>query len=50
MTLLPQVWHSEEEEDAQSDNLRKKAVKVKHVKRRDKKAEKKVVGEKTSFC
>ncbi|KAM4572128.1 CXXC-type zinc finger protein 1a isoform 2-T2 [Fundulus diaphanus] len=36
------VWHSEEEEeDAQSDPLRKKAVKVKHVKRRDKKPEKK---------
>ncbi|XP_041858811.1 CXXC-type zinc finger protein 1a [Melanotaenia boesemani] len=35
------VWHSEEEEDAQSDSLRKKAVKVKHVKRREKKPEKK---------
>ncbi|XP_034721586.1 CXXC-type zinc finger protein 1-like, partial [Etheostoma cragini] len=35
------VWHSEEE-DAQSDSLRKKAVKVKHVKRRQKKTEKKV--------
>ncbi|XP_038154368.1 CXXC-type zinc finger protein 1-like [Cyprinodon tularosa] len=37
------VWHTEEEEeeDAQSDSLRKKAVKVKHVKRRDKKPEKK---------
>uniref|UniRef100_A0A087X736 CXXC-type zinc finger protein 1 n=1 Tax=Poecilia formosa TaxID=48698 RepID=A0A087X736_POEFO len=35
------VWHSEEEDDAQSDSLRKKAVKVKHVKRRDKKPEKK---------
>ncbi|XP_037540372.1 CXXC-type zinc finger protein 1 [Nematolebias whitei] len=35
------VWHSEEEEDALSDSLRKKAVKVKHVKRRDKKPEKK---------
>ncbi|XP_013889585.1 CXXC-type zinc finger protein 1 [Austrofundulus limnaeus] len=35
------VWHSEEEEDAQTDSLRKKAVKVKHVKRRDKKPEKK---------
>ncbi|XP_075882902.1 CXXC-type zinc finger protein 1a isoform X2 [Nelusetta ayraudi] len=35
------VWHSGEEEDAQSDHLRKKAVKVKHVKRREKKAEKK---------
>ncbi|XP_074501018.1 CXXC-type zinc finger protein 1a isoform X1 [Sebastes fasciatus] len=34
------VWHSEEE-DAQSDSLRKKAVKVKHVKRREKKTEKK---------
>ncbi|XP_042337831.1 CXXC-type zinc finger protein 1-like, partial [Plectropomus leopardus] len=34
------VWHSEEE-DAQSDSLRKKAVKVKHVKRREKKPEKK---------
>ncbi|KAF1390991.1 hypothetical protein PFLUV_G00063890 [Perca fluviatilis] len=34
------VWHSEEE-DAQSDCLRKKAVKVKHVKRREKKTEKK---------
>lgn len=37
------MWHSGEEEDAQSDHLRKKAVKVKHVKRREKKAEKKVV-------
>ena len=36
-----QVWHSEDE-DAQSDCLRKKAVKVKHVKRREKKPEKKV--------
>nr|XP_015824269.2 CXXC-type zinc finger protein 1a isoform X1 [Nothobranchius furzeri] len=38
------VWRSgeeEEEEEAQSDLLRKKAVKVKHVKRRDKKPEKK---------
>uniref|UniRef100_A0A1A8EWA8 CXXC-type zinc finger protein 1 n=1 Tax=Nothobranchius korthausae TaxID=1143690 RepID=A0A1A8EWA8_9TELE len=38
------VWRSgeeEEEEEAQSDSLRKKAVKVKHVKRRDKKPEKK---------
>ncbi|XP_026224167.1 CXXC-type zinc finger protein 1a isoform X1 [Anabas testudineus] len=34
------VWHSEDE-DAQSDSLRKKAVKVKHVKRREKKTEKK---------
>uniref|UniRef100_A0A665TZU1 CXXC-type zinc finger protein 1 n=1 Tax=Echeneis naucrates TaxID=173247 RepID=A0A665TZU1_ECHNA len=34
------VWHSEEE-DAQSDSLRKKAVKVKHVRRREKKTEKK---------
>ncbi|XP_074536601.1 CXXC-type zinc finger protein 1a [Halichoeres trimaculatus] len=34
------VWHSEEE-DTQSDSLRKKAVKVKHVKRREKKPEKK---------
>ncbi|XP_049920749.1 CXXC-type zinc finger protein 1a [Epinephelus moara] len=34
------VWRSEEE-DAQSDSLRKKAVKVKHVKRREKKPEKK---------
>lgn len=34
------VWHSEED-DAQSDSLRKKAVKVKHVKRREKKLEKK---------
>ncbi|XP_035500787.1 CXXC-type zinc finger protein 1 isoform X1 [Scophthalmus maximus] len=34
------VWHSEEE-DAQSDSLRKKAVKVKHVKRQEKKPEKK---------
>ncbi|KAM7411063.1 hypothetical protein PAMA_021173 [Pampus argenteus] len=33
---LVSVWHSEEE-DAQSDSLRKKAVKVKHVKRREKK-------------
>uniref|UniRef100_A0A3B5MFX7 Uncharacterized protein n=1 Tax=Xiphophorus couchianus TaxID=32473 RepID=A0A3B5MFX7_9TELE len=32
---------AEEEDDAQSDSLRKKAVKVKHVKRRDKKPEKK---------
>lgn len=36
-----QVWHSEDE-DAQLDSLRKKAVKVKHVKRREKKTEKKV--------
>lgn len=37
------MWRSEDEEDdAQSDSLRKKAVKVKHVKRRDKKPEKKV--------
>ncbi|RVE71131.1 hypothetical protein OJAV_G00071740 [Oryzias javanicus] len=39
------VWHSdeeeEEEEDVHLDSLRKKAVKVKHVKRRDKKPEKK---------
>lgn len=35
------MWHSEEE-DAQLDHLRKKAVKVKHVKRREKKLEKKV--------
>uniref|UniRef100_A0A1A7Y261 CXXC-type zinc finger protein 1 n=2 Tax=Iconisemion striatum TaxID=60296 RepID=A0A1A7Y261_9TELE len=38
------VWRSgeeDEEEDAQSDSLRKKAVKVKHVKRRDKKPDKK---------
>lgn len=35
------MWHSEDE-DAQSDSLRKKAVKVKHVKRREKKMEKKV--------
>ncbi|XP_061591695.1 CXXC-type zinc finger protein 1a isoform X2 [Cololabis saira] len=43
------LWHSEDEEEeedddddeAQSDTLRKKAVKVKHVKRRDKKPEKK---------
>ncbi|XP_037830446.1 CXXC-type zinc finger protein 1-like isoform X2 [Kryptolebias marmoratus] len=40
------VWRSEEEEgggedDVHSDLLRKKAVKVKHVKRRDKKPEKK---------
>ncbi|KAF7647758.1 hypothetical protein LDENG_00167220 [Lucifuga dentata] len=34
------VWHSEEE-DGQSDFVRKKAVKVKHVKRREKKTEKK---------
>uniref|UniRef100_A0A3P8WRC8 CXXC finger protein 1 n=2 Tax=Cynoglossus semilaevis TaxID=244447 RepID=A0A3P8WRC8_CYNSE len=34
------VWQSEEE-DAQVDALRKKAVKVKHVKRREKKPEKK---------
>uniref|UniRef100_A0A3Q4MIG1 CXXC-type zinc finger protein 1 n=1 Tax=Neolamprologus brichardi TaxID=32507 RepID=A0A3Q4MIG1_NEOBR len=34
------VWHSEED-DAQSDSLRKKAVKVKHVKRHEKKPEKK---------
>uniref|UniRef100_A0A8C9X5M6 CXXC-type zinc finger protein 1 n=1 Tax=Sander lucioperca TaxID=283035 RepID=A0A8C9X5M6_SANLU len=38
--LATSVWHSEEE-DAQSDSLRKKAVKVKHVKRREKKTEKK---------
>uniref|UniRef100_G3N863 CXXC-type domain-containing protein n=1 Tax=Gasterosteus aculeatus aculeatus TaxID=481459 RepID=G3N863_GASAC len=36
------VWHSEEE-DAQSDSLRKKAVKVKHVRRPEKKTEKKSV-------
>lgn len=35
------MWHSEDE-DAQSDSQRKKAVKVKHVKRREKKTEKKV--------
>ncbi len=35
------MWHSEDEE-AQLDSLRKKAVKVKHVKRREKKTEKKV--------
>lgn len=35
------MWHSEEE-DGQSDSMRKKAVKVKHVKRREKKPEKKV--------
>lgn len=35
------MWHSEDE-DAQLDTLRKKAVKVKHVKRREKKTEKKV--------
>ncbi|XP_029011891.3 CXXC-type zinc finger protein 1a isoform X2 [Betta splendens] len=34
------VWHSEED-DTQSDSLRKKAVKVKHVKRQEKKTEKK---------
>ncbi|XP_068454727.1 CXXC-type zinc finger protein 1a [Clinocottus analis] len=34
------VWHSEEE-DTKSDSLRKKAVKVKHVKRQEKKPEKK---------
>ncbi|KAM3872519.1 CXXC-type zinc finger protein 1-like [Diretmus argenteus] len=34
------VWHSEEEEGS-SDPTRKKAVKVKHVKRREKKSEKK---------
>ncbi|KAM9856007.1 CXXC-type zinc finger protein 1a [Aulostomus maculatus] len=34
------VWHSDEE-DTQSDSMRKKAVKVKHVKRREKKTEKK---------
>ncbi|XP_028265452.1 CXXC-type zinc finger protein 1a isoform X2 [Parambassis ranga] len=38
--FLLQVWHTEEE-GAQSDSLRKKAVKVKHVKRREKKTEKK---------
>lgn len=44
------MWHSEEEEeDAQSDHLRKKAVKVKHVKRREKKTEKKVVSERRLF-
>lgn len=40
------MWHSdeeEEEEDLHLDSLRKKAVKVKHVKRRDKKPEKKVI-------
>uniref|UniRef100_A0A8C2WB37 CXXC-type zinc finger protein 1 n=1 Tax=Cyclopterus lumpus TaxID=8103 RepID=A0A8C2WB37_CYCLU len=36
------AWKLSEEEDAQSDSLRKKAVKVKHVKRREKKTEKKV--------
>ena len=41
MCLLLQVWHSEDE-DAQLDSMRKKAVKVKHVKRREKKTEKKV--------
>lgn len=35
------MWHSEDE-DAQLDSRRKKAVKVKHVKRREKKTEKKV--------
>ncbi|XP_061745155.1 CXXC-type zinc finger protein 1-like isoform X1 [Nerophis ophidion] len=35
------VWHSEEEEEEEPDALRKKAVKVKHVKRREKKPEKK---------
>lgn len=44
------MWHSGEEEDAQSDHLRKKAVKVKHVKRREKKTEKKVVGERRLFA
>lgn len=44
------MWHSEEEEDAQSDPLRKKAVKVKHVKRREKKTEKKVVRERRLFA
>ncbi|KAG7520573.1 CXXC-type zinc finger protein 1-like [Solea senegalensis] len=34
------VWQSEDE-DTQSDSVRKKAVKVKHVKRREKKPEKK---------
>ncbi|XP_034447486.1 CXXC-type zinc finger protein 1a [Hippoglossus hippoglossus] len=34
------VWHSEDE-DTQSDSPRKKAVKVKHVKRQEKKTEKK---------
>ncbi|XP_068189673.1 CXXC-type zinc finger protein 1a isoform X2 [Antennarius striatus] len=34
------VWHSEDE-DAHIDSMRKKAVKVKHVKRREKKTEKK---------
>uniref|UniRef100_H3C7H1 CXXC-type zinc finger protein 1 n=1 Tax=Tetraodon nigroviridis TaxID=99883 RepID=H3C7H1_TETNG len=34
------LWHSEEE-DPQLESLRKKAVKVKHVKRREKKTEKK---------
>lgn len=41
MRLLFQVWHSEDE-DAQVDSMRKKAVKVKHVKRREKKTERKV--------
>lgn len=36
-----QLWRSEDE-DPQLESLRKKAVKVKHVKRREKKAEKKV--------
>lgn len=36
-----QLWHSEDE-DPQLESLRKKAVKVKHVKRREKKTEKKV--------
>ncbi|KAK5924255.1 hypothetical protein CgunFtcFv8_001145 [Champsocephalus gunnari] len=35
------MWHSEDEEEEQSESLRKKAVKVKHVKRQEKKPEKK---------
>uniref|UniRef100_A0A8C6VXZ4 CXXC-type zinc finger protein 1 n=1 Tax=Nothobranchius furzeri TaxID=105023 RepID=A0A8C6VXZ4_NOTFU len=41
--LLHLCFCPEEEEEAQSDLLRKKAVKVKHVKRRDKKPEKKEI-------
>ncbi|XP_056130683.1 CXXC-type zinc finger protein 1-like [Lampris incognitus] len=35
------VWHSEEEEGMSEPTMRKKAVKVKHVKRREKKADRK---------
>ncbi|KAJ4934157.1 hypothetical protein JOQ06_006962, partial [Pogonophryne albipinna] len=41
------MWHSEDEEEEQSESLRKKAVKVKHVKRQEKKPEKKPEKKKT---